>query len=56
MLQPTLDAVTDRGLVCEIEIQHLDRGYGYPKIRRLLINQDITNLEIQKRGTKPSST
>jgi len=54
MLQPTLDAVAHRGLRQEIEMLHLDRGYDYPKIRRQLINQEITEFDIQKRGTKPA--
>lgn len=45
-LQPALDAVEATGL-------HLDRGYDYPKTRAELAARGFTELDVQKRGTKP---
>ena len=53
LLAPTLEAVSQRGLLDEIDTLHLDRGYDYPKIRRQLIAAGVTEFDIQKRGTKP---
>lgn len=53
LLAPTLEAVSQLGLLDEIDTLHLDRGYDYPKIRRQLIATGITEFDIQRRGTKP---
>jgi transposase len=34
LFQPTIDSVTARGLVCDIETLHLDRGYDCARIRQ----------------------
>jgi len=41
------------GLVKEIAELHLDRRYDHPKVRRQLIDQEITEFDIRKR---PSSS
>jgi len=33
LLEPTLDAVAARGLLCDAEVVHLDRGYDYDFVR-----------------------
>ena len=53
MLEPTLDAIEASGLLEEIGTMSLDRSYDYPKIRRQLHARGLTELDIQKRGTKP---
>lgn len=53
LLDPTLDAVAATGLLEEIGTLSLDRSYDYPKIRRQLHAHGLTDLDIQKRGTKP---
>lgn len=53
LLNPTLDAVAANGLLDEIGTLSLDRGYDYPKIRAGLVERGLTDLDIQKRGTKP---
>ena len=53
LLDPTLDAVAANGLLDEIGTLSLDRGYDYPKIRAGLAERGLTDLDIQKRGTKP---
>ena len=53
MLEPTLDAIEASGLLEEIDTMSLDRSYDYPKIRRQLHARGLTELDIQKRGTKP---
>jgi len=53
MLAPTLDAVAANGLLEEIGTMSLDRSYDYPKIRGQLHAYGLTDLDIQKRGTKP---
>lgn len=52
MLEPTLDDVTAAGLIDDIGTVHLDRGYDYPIVRQRLRARGLTELEIQKRGTK----
>ena len=49
MLQPTLDDVAAKGLLEDIGTAHLDRGYDFPKIRRLLNDAGLDDLVIQKR-------
>jgi transposase len=53
LLQPTLDAVEATGLHLDIGTLHLDRGYDYPKTRAELADRGLTDLDIQRRGTKP---
>jgi Putative transposase of IS4/5 family (DUF4096)/Transposase DDE domain len=47
MLAPTLDALAAHGWLNEIETTHLDRGYDYPKIRRLLTDAGLPDHVIQ---------
>jgi hypothetical protein len=51
MLEPTLDAITDAGLLRDIGTLHLDRGYDSGAVRRRLIAVAI-EFDIQQRGTK----
>ena len=53
MLDPTLDAIELNGLLGEIGTLTLDRSYDYPKIRARLAERGLTQLDIQRRGTKP---
>lgn len=53
MLEPTLDAIADCGLLEDIGTMSLDRSYDYPKIRAQLHSYGLFDLDIQKRGTKP---
>jgi transposase len=53
LLEPTLDAVAVNGLLDEIELLSLDRGYDYPAVRARLAGRGLTELDIQRRGTKP---
>ena len=53
LLDPTLDAIADRGLLADIGMLSLDRGYDYPVVRAQLHARGITELDIQRRGTKP---
>ena len=53
LLEPTLDAITERGLLADIGTVALDRSYDYPKIRTQLHNRGLVELDIQRRGTKP---
>ena len=41
------------GLLDDIELLALDRGYDYPVVRERLAGYGLVELEIQKRGTKP---
>lgn len=52
LLVPTLDAVAEAGLLDDIDTLHLDRGYDYPVVRRQLAALGLTDLDIQRRGTK----
>ena len=52
MLEPTLDALTHTGFLGEVGTLHLDRGYDSGAVRRQLIARDLTDFEIQLRGTK----
>lgn len=49
MLQPTIDDLDTRGWLGEIDTVHLDRGYDYPKIRRLLTDAGLDDHVIQRR-------
>ena len=53
MLEPTLDAIAATGLLADIGVVTLDRGYDYPAIRQRLHARGLTDLDIQRRGTKP---
>lgn len=53
MLEPTLDAIVEIGLLEDIDTLCLDRGYDYPVVRARLNSYGLTDLDIQKRGTKP---
>jgi transposase len=53
LLESTLDSIITNGLLGDIELLALDRGYDFPVIRERLAGYDLTELEIQKRGTKP---
>ena len=53
LLEPTLDAIAIAGLLDEVGTVSLDRGYDYPAIRNQLHAYGLTDLDIQKRGTKP---
>jgi len=53
LLEPTLDAIIDNGLLEDIDTICLDRGYDFPVIRIRLDSYGLTDLDIQKRGTKP---
>jgi transposase len=52
MLEPTIEAVADAGLLADIGTLHLDRAYDYPVIRDRLARFDLHDLDIQRRGTK----
>ena len=52
LLMPTLDAVADVGLLDDIDTLHLDRGYDYPVVRAQLAELGLTDLDIQRRGTR----
>ena len=52
MLEPTLDAIAATGLLADIGTVTLDRGYDYPAIRARLHARGLTDLDIQRRGTK----
>ena len=54
LLEPTLDSIVTNGLLADIELLTLDRGYDYPVVRQRLAAYNLTELEIQKRGTKPA--
>ena len=47
--RPTLDAIAAHAWLNEIETTHLDRGYDYPKIRRLLTDAGLPDHVIQRR-------
>lgn len=40
MLEPTLDAIADTGLLGDIDTLRLDRGYHYPVVRARLQRYD----------------
>jgi transposase len=56
MLEPTLDALAAGGWLDEIETTHLDRGYDYPKIRRLLADAGLDDHVIQRRRQPGDTT
>jgi len=52
LLEPTLAAVNDAGLLTEVGMLHLDRGYDSGAVRQRLIAAGVTDFDIQLRGTK----
>ena len=52
MLIPTIEAVAENGFLADIGTLHLDRAYDYPIIRTRLAVFGLTDLNVQKRGTK----
>lgn len=52
LLEPTLDAIDQAGLLTDIGMLHLDRGYDSGAVRRRLTAAGITDFDIQLRGTK----
>jgi len=55
LLEPTLTAVAGNGYLADIDTLHLDRGYDYPVIRERLAVFGLTELDVQRRGTKTPS-
>ncbi len=54
MLEPTLDAVAERGLLADCETLHLDRGYDNGVVRGVVADAGIADLvcsKVRKRGT-----
>jgi len=56
MLEPTLDSIAAAGLLVDIDTLHLDRGYDYPVVRTRLAGYGLTDLNVQRRGTKQPGT
>lgn len=54
MLEPTLDAVAERGLLGEVETLHLDRGYDNGVARRLVAARGVDDLVCTRR--RPAGT
>jgi transposase len=52
MLEPTLDAIAERGLLVDIDTLHLDRGYDSGAVRQRLRDVGTDQFETQLRGTK----
>jgi Transposase DDE domain len=52
MLEPTLDDIAAAGLLIDIDTLHLDRGYDSPAVRDRLRGYGLTDVNIQRRGTK----
>jgi Transposase DDE domain len=52
LLEPTLAAVAEAGLLVDIETLHLDRAYDSPAVRQQLARLGLEDLNIQRRGTK----
>jgi hypothetical protein len=53
MLEPTLEAVAERGLLAEGETLHLDRGYDNRVVRRTVTDAGIDDLvcsKVRQRG------
>ena len=55
LLEPTIEAIIGNGLLADIDTMHLDRGYDYPVIRDRLAVFGLTELDVQRRGTKTAS-
>ncbi|WP_423917868.1 hypothetical protein [Candidatus Poriferisodalis sp.] len=54
MLEPTLHAVEVTGMHHDIGSLSSGRGYGYLKVRARLAESGLADLDMQRRGTKPS--
>jgi transposase len=54
MLEPTLEAVAERGLLADCETLHLDRGYDNSIVRRLVAEAGIDDLVCAK--VRPAGT
>jgi transposase len=54
MLEPTLEAAADRGLLAECGTLHLDRGYDFPVVHRLIasLGIDLVCSKVRKRIAK----
>lgn len=52
MLEPTLEAIDRAGLLDDIGMLHLDRGYDSGAVRDRVRNFGIVDFDIQLRGTK----
>ena len=52
LLEPTLAAIDQAGLLAEIGMLHLDRGYDSRAVRQRLIAAGVADFDIQLRGTK----
>lgn len=55
LLEPTLDAVRQRGVLTEIGTLHLDRGYDNPVVHRLVasLGIELVCAKVRKRATTP---
>jgi transposase len=58
LLEPTLAAVAQRGLLAEIETLHLDRGYDNGVVRRLAadLGIDLVCSKVRRAGTATTKT
>lgn len=56
LLEPTLDAVADRGLVADIETLHLDRGYDNQPVRVLVAGAGIDDLVCARKRKQGTAT
>jgi len=52
LLEPTIEAIAGNGLLADIDTLHLDRGYDFPVIRTRLAVFGLTELDVQRRGSK----
>jgi transposase len=52
MLEPTLDDIAAVGLLVDVDTMHLDRGYDSGAVRQRLAGYGLTDVNIQRRGTK----
>ena len=52
MLEPTLDDIVAAGLLIDINTMHLDRGHDSAAVRERLAGYGLTDVNIQRRGTK----
>ncbi len=55
LLEPTIEAIAGNGLLADIDTLHLDRGYDFPVIRTRLAVFGLTELDVQRRGSKTKS-
>jgi putative transposase len=52
LLEPTLDAVDQTGLLAETGVLHFDRSYDSGAVRDRLRAAGLDQFELQRRGTK----